>query len=706
MQRWQGNAWTTLKGTAAPAPARSDAATILDYDHADADAARGLLGGLHVMWIDARRAWVRRLLSNNFPEEFAVWADQVRAAGVELECDPLLAGLVRPPDRARVEVRALPVGEETAEIDWFDLQVVVRAEDAALTDDEIQLLLKARGRFVRLPGKGWRRLQLELGEAETARLAELGLDAAALEGPAERQRFHALQLADERIAGLLPEAHAARVRERAGRLRAIAPPLVPGGLTAELRPYQRDGYHFLVHLAANGLGGVLADDMGLGKTVQALAWLLQLADSLAARSPARPLRALVVCPKSVMSNWELETRRFAPVLTTAPLKSRTELPAGANFVIANYAQLRLAAGALGAVTWDAVILDEGQNIKNPQSQTARVARDLRAGHRLVLTGTPIENRALDLWSLFAFAMPGLLGSQTAFKRSFNDKSDPLARARLARRVRHFLLRRTKSQVAADLPPRIEEDLFVDLEGTQRKLYDAELKRTRAMLLGVTTDREFDRKRFNILQSLLRLRQICCDPRLVGMEAPAGGEAGQRTAGDDAQVSGSSAKLDALMETLEPLVEEGHRVLVFSQFVSMLELIALELTARSIGHLVLTGQTENRQALVDRFQSAGGPPVFLLSLKAAGTGLNLTAASYVVLYDPWWNPAVEAQAIDRTHRIGQQEQVNAYRLLARNTIEEKIRKLQQAKGELARAIVQEENVATVMSLDDLRFVLAE
>ena len=705
-QKWNGQAWTTLPKAGASTARVSDGKTVRDYVHADADAAIGLLAGLQLMWAAQRRAWVRRAATKNFPEDFAVWATGVRKAGVDLECDPLLAGLLREPDRARVEVRALPVGEEAAEIDWFDLQVVVRAEDAALTDEEIQLLLKARGRFVRLPGKGWRRLQIDLGVEETARLAELGIDAAALESPTERQRFHALQLADERIAGLLPEAHAERIRERAGRLRAIAPPPIPGGLTAELRPYQREGFHFLVHLASNGLGGVLADDMGLGKTVQALAWLLHLAGEIASRTAARPVRALVVCPKSVMSNWELETRRFAPALTTAPLRSRTEIPAGANLIVANYAQLRLAAAALGAVAWDAVILDEGQNIKNPQSQTARVARDLRASHRLVLTGTPIENRALDLWSLFAFAMPGLLGSQTAFKRGFNDKTDPLARARLARRVRHFMLRRTKSQVAADLPPRVEEDIFVDLEGMQRKLYDAELKRARAMLLGVTTDREFDRKRFNILQSLLRLRQICCDPLLVGMEAPAASGPAQSATGDSVHASAGSAKMEALLETLESVVEEGHRVLVFSQFVSMLELIAVELTARSIGHLMLTGQTENRQSLVDRFQSPEGEPVFLLSLKAAGAGLNLTAASYVVLYDPWWNPAVEAQAIDRTHRIGQKEQVNAYRLLARNTIEEKIRKLQQAKAELARAIVQEENVATVMSLDDLRFVLSE
>ena len=696
IQRYDGmDRWTSTKGTAT---ALRGATRTRDIDRAAAEAVMPLITAFTPEWFEPKHAWVRRALAKAFPEQFAEWVERLRHAGVEIECDPALAGLARPADRARIEVVANPAEGEGSGIDWFDLEIAVRAEDTTLTDAEIRLLLKARGRFVRLAGKGWRRLQVEIGPEETARLAELGLDPAGLEGGHERQRFHALQLADERIAGLLPEAHAARVREQAERLRAIAPPPLPAGLTAELRPYQREGFHFLAHLSSNGLGGVLADDMGLGKTVQALTWLLHLAGERAAAAGAKPLRALVVCPKSVVPNWGLETQRFAAALTFAPLQDRTAVPAGVNLVVVNYAQLRLAAEKLGAERWDAVILDEGQNIKNPQSQTARVARDLRATHRLVLTGTPIENRTLDLWSLFAFAMPGLLGSQAAFRRNFNDRTDPRARSRLARRVRHFMLRRTKAQVAADLPPRIEEDLIVELEGSQRILYDAELKRTRALLLGVQTAREFDQQRFNILQSLLRLRQICCDPRLVGFD-PAEKRAGAGPSG-----AADSAKMEALLDTLEPLIEEGHRVLVFSQFVTLLELVAAELTARKIGYLMLTGQTENRQALVDRFQSAGGEPVFLLSLKAAGTGLNLTAASYVVLFDPWWNPAVEAQAIDRTHRIGQKNQVIAYRLLARGTVEEKIRKLQHAKAELARSVVQEESLTTVMSLDDLRFVL--
>ncbi len=705
--------WTTQQGTTKP----SAPGATREIEHRRAAAALPLI---HEFGFDRGfdgPHWWRTTGTRGFAEQFATWAERCRSLGVELLCCPELAGLARPADRARVDV-SVKTEDEGSGIDWFDLEIAVRAEDSTLTDAELKLLLKAKGRFVRLPGKGWRRLSLELSPEETAKLAELGLEASALEGGSEKQRFHALQLADERIAGLLPEQHAARARERAAQLTAIAAPAVPANLTAELRPYQKEGFHFLAHLAANGLGGVLADDMGLGKTVQALTWLLHLAAQRPSQGKkATPLRALVVCPKSVVPNWTIETKKFAPSLTAAPLRG-AEVPAEANLVVINYAQLRRAAKELGAVKWDAVILDEGQNIKNPQSQTARAARDLRAAHRIVLTGTPIENRTLDLWSLFAFAMPGLLGSQASFKRAFNDKSDPgAARSRLARRVKHFMLRRTKGQVAADLPPRTEEDLFVDLDGAQRRLYDAELKRTRAMLLGVQTARDFDQQRFNILQSLLRLRQICCDPRLIGFEnAKAGRPRAAKPvaqpekiddSGDDAKTGDSgSAKLEALLDTLEPLVEEGHRVLVFSQFVTMLELIADELAVRGIRHLMLTGQTENRQDLVNRFQSAEGEPVFLLSLKAAGAGLNLTAASYVVLFDPWWNPAVEAQAIDRTHRIGQTEHVLAYRLLARNTIEEKIRKLQQAKADLARSIVQEETLSTVMSLDDLRFILSE
>jgi SNF2 family DNA or RNA helicase len=282
----------------------------------------------------------------------------------------------------------------------------------------------------------------------------------------------------------------------------------------------------------------------------------------------------------------------------------------------------------------------------------------------------------------------LLGTQAAFRRQY-DEDEPAALARLHRRVRHFLLRRTKAQAAPDLPPRTEDDLVVELEGGQRRLYEAELKRARAQLLGSSTDRALDAVRFNVLASLLRLRQICCHPALV----------------DPAHRELPSAKLEALLEQLEELRDEGYQVLVFSQFVGMLEIIRDRLVAGKIGHLMLTGATENRAELVEEFQRDRTKTVFLLSLKAAGFGLNLTAASYAILYDPWWNPAVEAQAIDRTHRIGQTQPVFAYRLVADNTVEQKIRAMQREKAALAAAVVQEESLASVLDLDSLRQILA-
>jgi SNF2 family DNA or RNA helicase len=401
---------------------------------------------------------------------------------------------------------------------------------------------------------------------------------------------------------------------------------------------------------------------------------------------------LVVCPKSVTHGWLTETARFAPGLTAVAFTPAMvdDAPAPAEkptLLIANYAQLRLQAEWFKGLSWDAVVLDEGQFIKNPGSQVAAVARALRSRNRLVLTGTPIENRLTDLWSLFAFAQPGILGTQTAFRRQY-DQEDTAALSRLHRRVHHFLLRRTKAQAAPDLPPRTEDDVVVDLEGGQRQLYDAELKRARAQLLGISTDRALDAVRFNILASLLRLRQICCHPALI----------------DPAHRDLPSAKLEALMERLEELRDEGHQVLVFSQFVEMLSIIRTRLVESGIGHLMLTGATENRAELVDEFQRDRTKTVFLLSLKAAGFGLNLTAASYAVLYDPWWNPAVEAQAIDRTHRIGQTQPVVAYRLLAEGTVEEKIRELQREKAALAQAVVQEETLGSVLDLDSLKRIL--
>jgi SNF2 family DNA or RNA helicase len=506
---------------------------------------------------------------------------------------------------------------------------------------------------------------------------------------------------------LLPAERAAQVQRRIEEIRMdIAPPM-PAEITASLRPYQTQGFHFLAFLSANNFGGVLADDMGLGKTLQALTWLAWLRSTGTAADPV-----LVICPKSVQENWRSEAARFFPSL---PVQTWTRAESGAlpkkfnGLLIIHYAQLRQHEALLQPVKWAAVILDEAQAIKNPTSQTTAAACALHAAHRLALTGTPVENRLMDLWSIFAFAMPGLLGTRASFNRQFDSKTDPLARRRLAARTRPFLLRRTKKEVASDLPERVEEDVLVELEGTQAALYQAELKRARAQLLNISTGSQLDKLRFNILTSLLRLRQICCHPALLGVEEKAAPEKparGKKKAAAAAAAPVESAKLSALMEHLESIIEEEQKVLVFSQFTGMLDLIAAETDARGWKRFHLTGQTEDRGALVNAFQNHEGPAVFLISLKAGGFGLNLTAASYVVLYDPWWNPAVEAQAIDRTHRIGQQQTVFAYRLLVKDSIEEKIRALQKQKGALAHDILGEENFARALSLDDFRFLLGE
>jgi len=396
-----------------------------------------------------------------------------------------------------------------------------------------------------------------------------------------------------------------------------------------------------------------------------------------------------------MENWHTEAARFYPTLRVHLWRGETVSKLGSirdsnDLLVVNYSQMRSLSPEITKMQWLASILDEAQYIKNPDSQTAQAARSLKADHRLALTGTPIENRLLDLWSILAFAMPGALGNRSHFLKRFDAKDDPLARRRLAARVRPFLLRRTKSQVAKDLPDRVEEDLLCEMEGEQKTLYRVELKRARQLILGLQTNQQFNNQRFNILTSLLRLRQICCHPVLV--------DANLRQA--------ESAKVSALEDLLEPLMEEGHKTLVFSQFVTMLDVLRDRAQERGWQNFYLAGDTENRGELVREFQSAKDAAVFFISLKAGGFGLNLTAASYVVLFDPWWNPAVENQAIDRTHRIGQTSKVMAYRLLMRESIEEKIRALQKQKSALVEDVFGEERFAQSLTLDDLKFLFAE
>jgi SNF2-related domain/Helicase conserved C-terminal domain/SWIM zinc finger len=637
-------------------------------------------------WQEYPTGW-RLRVTKKTPELFAAWLRSLPAE-IDVRLDRELSTLRGEPVSGTVSLEV-----EEASIDWFDLKVVLDLSDATLTEQELKLLLNARGGYVRLGGKGWRRLEFNVTPEDDEQLARMGLNPR--DFSAEPQRFHVLQLADEAAKKFLAPEHVEKIHRRVGELKTRVTPSLPASIRAEMRPYQTEGFHFLAYLTSNRFGGVLADDMGLGKTLQTLAWLAWLRENPGHPGSETVGPSLVVCPKSVMDTWRLEAERFYPSLRVRLWRGESgpELAAArqtADLVIVNYAQLRLLSPAIADLSWLAVILDEAQYIKNPDSQTAHAARALQGEHRLTLTGTPIENRLLDLWSILSFAMPGALGTRSLFLRRFNAKNDLLARRRVAARVRPFLLRRTKAQVAKDLPDRVEEDLFCEMDGAQETLYRAELKRARQLLLQLKTNEELNKERFHILSSLLRLRQICCHPALV--------DAKLRTA--------EATKVSALEDLLEPLMEGGHKVLVFSQFVTMLDLLRETVKKHEWPHFYLAGSTENRGELVETFQSAEGQAVFLISLKAGGFGLNLTAASYVVLFDPWWNPAVEKQAIDRTHRIGQTSKVMAYRLLIRGSIEEKMRALKSQKARLADDVLGEERFSQSLTLEDLQFLFAE
>lgn len=636
---------------------------------------------LGLSWDPARKCFKTRL-TRAFPERFVQWYQEM-SGGLDIETDEHLNTLLADPVKATVTFEVV-----ASEIDWFDLKIAVNVEGLNLSMNEIRSLVAARGGFVRMKDGGWLRLEIDLTESQEDAVRRIGLDPFDLSG--ETHRLHVLQLAEPRAREVFDEEAWRKICERAEALKTEVTPAVPKDLNLSLRPYQVEGLHFLAYLSVNGFGGILADDMGLGKTVQAIAWLLWLRQMDEGKRPA-----LVVCPKSVLDVWAGEVRKFSPHLRVQILRTKYELEmehvrAHVDVLVMNYSQLRVNVEKLEPLRWLAIVLDEGQQIKNPDSKAARAARQLGADNRLVLTGTPIENRLLDIWSLMAFAMPGVLGNRKYFRERFDRRKDPLCQDRLSARLRPFLLRRTKGQVAMDLPSRTEEDVFCEMDGEQKEMYDAEVARIQQVLLRCGTEEEFRVARFTVLQGLTRLRQICCHPALL----------------EPAAAEEESAKMIALFYLLDQLREEGHKVLVFSQFVSMLEIIKAKLEEEARPYVMLTGKTQNRQAVIEEFQTSRDPLVFLLSLKAGGSGLNLTAASYVILYDPWWNPAVEAQAIDRTHRIGQENKVIAYRLLMRNSVEEKIRVLQRQKEAVFSGVLGEEGFASALTRDDLKFLFAD
>jgi superfamily II DNA or RNA helicase len=472
-----------------------------------------------------------------------------------------------------------------------------------------------------------------------------------------------------------------QVRKELYSFQGIIPADPPSGFRGELRPYQREGLGWIHFLHQFGFGGCLADDMGLGKTIQVLA-LMEERRVLreANRSGDHPPPSLVVMPRSLVFNWSQEAARFTPSLRILEHAGGERIRGHEHFddydvVLTTYGTLRRDAPFFKEKLFDYVILDEAQAIKNASTESAKAARLLKSRHRLALSGTPIENHLGELWSLFEFLNPGMLGSASVFRLGKNaGNSDEQQRRLLAQALRPFILRRTKKQVAKDLPEKVEQILFCHLEPAQRTLYNELRDHYRRTLMDRIEQDGIDKSKIHILEALLRLRQAAIHPGLI----------------DQARADEPSAKMDMLLPQLMGVLEEGHKALIFSQFTSMLSILRRRLDEEKIRYEYLDGQTRDRAAPVERFQKDPESKLFLISLKAGGLGLNLTAAEYVYLLDPWWNPAVEAQAIDRTHRIGQTQPVFAYRLIAKDTVEEKVLELQQTKRDIADAIINQDN----------------
>lgn len=479
----------------------------------------------------------------------------------------------------------------------------------------------------------------------------------------------------------------ARARDELRRFQGVEPADPPKTFKGELREYQREGLGWLRFLRKFGFGGCLADDMGLGKTVQVLALL----------AGKRSGPALVVVPRSLVFNWKREAARFAPKLKVLDHTGTGRDRTGASFkdfdlVLTTYGTLRNDASAFAEVRFDTCVLDESQAAKNAATETAKAVRVIQADHRLALSGTPVENHLGELWTLFDFLNPGMLGRAALTGTGGGSLRNPDAETRefLARALRPYILRRTKAQVAKDLPPKTEQTVYCDLEPAQRQVYDELRDHYRASLLSHVDSVGLKRSQIQVLAALMRLRQAACHPGLI----------------DKARTGDASAKLDYLLPQLQELVESGQKALVFSQFTSLLDIVRKRLTAEGIPFEFLDGRTRDRDKRVERFQTDPECKLFLVSLKAGGVGLNLTAAEYVFLLDPWWNPAAEAQAIDRSYRIGQTKPVFAYRLIARGTVEEKVLELQQSKRELADAILGGDGKGvTDLKREDLELLLS-
>jgi len=593
---------------------------------------------------------------------------------------------VRPRTRVRV----------SSGLDWFELELGLEWEGGRAGTEVVLPALRSGHRYVRLQDGRFLPLPPEWREAGPELVAELGT-------PEVSEGTLRLSKAQAPLAAAWLDTAAVREededwRQFLHRLRHFggvgAAPL-PRGLKADLRPYQRHGYDWLCFLRDHGLHGVLADEMGLGKTVQVLALLLAEKEGGRAAAPS-----LVVVPTSLVWNWVDEARRFTPALRVlalvGPQRHRLfERLREYDLAVTTYGLLVRDGERLAGTDWHYLVLDEAHRIKNPASQAARAACRMRARHRLALTGTPLENNLSELWSLFHFLMPGLLGAYEQFAeryaRPIEQHGDAARLAALRRRIHPFILRRAKEQVAADLPPRVETVVTCELLPAQRRLYEQVLEACRQRVFAAVEERGLGRSHLTVLDALLKLRQVCCHPQLLKMPGN--------------QVR-ASAKLELFRELVADLTAEGHRILVFSQFVEMLQILARELARLGLRYEYLDGQTRDRRERIARFQESKDIPVFLMSLKAGGLGLNLTAANYVIHYDPWWNPAVEDQATDRAHRIGQEKPVFSYKLITRGTVEEKMLVLQERKKHLvADLLAGTTTAAKHLTLEDLQVLFS-
>ena len=654
---------------------------------------------------EAELALINRLMGMNFhPRNSRTWTmDTEQAIDFLLDHYPKLVedyrvfgetALSRYKVRLTAPVISAEVESKKDDDSWFEFNIKVEYNGQAVPMEKLWKAWTQGKRYVQLKDGSYASLPEAWLKSIGHKLRTLGLDP---DKPPKQQfqKYEATTLDKilEDIPVVRTDSFWDALREKLHSFSEIKQLEPPKDLNAQLRSYQLQGLSYLNFLHEYNFGGILADEMGLGKTVQTLAFLQYRAEKV------KPGPSLIVVPTSVLPNWDHEAAKFVPNLKRLIIygTKREDMfakIADADIVITTYALLRRDMEELCKYEFSTLILDEAQNIKNPNTITARSVRQIKADLRLCLSGTPIENNLLELWSLFEFLMPGFLGSQHAFQRGIVKPikdGDTESLDYLRSRVRPFILRRTKSEVAKDLPPKVETVQYCALTDEQSELYAALTKRLREEVLSDVDQKGIAKSQISILDALLKLRQICCHPRLLKLEMPG------------FSTNLPSGKFDAFKDIVVDIVEEGNKVLVFSQFVQMLQIIRSWLHLSEIPCCYLDGSVKDRHEEVERFNNDPSIPVFLISLKAGGTGINLTSANYVIHYDPWWNPAVENQATDRAHRIGQVNTVFSYKMICQNTVEEKILKLQSLKKDVADAIIPGQDSLKNLTREDLEML---